>query len=132
MIHIVFSLPSQIFYRLKFEKRLTNSAMPSVIGRAMDSIDFNGVYITEKTLKLVYERCPNLQSMSLKACGYLITDIVLQRLLKVSTGVDSCSLILLIVLLILFISTYPNFSPVRVHADLYLHAHVLPHVSIEL
>ena len=49
----------------------------------MDSVDFNGIYITEKTLRIVYERCPNLQSLSLKGCGYLITDNVLQRLLKV-------------------------------------------------
>ena len=57
--------------------------MPSVIGNVMDAVDFNGVYITNKTLKLVCQKCPNLQSLSLKECGYLITDNVLQWLLNV-------------------------------------------------
>jgi len=73
---------NQIFYRLKFEKKLTNSAMPSVIGRVMDAVDFTGIYITQKTLNLIYERLPNLQALSLKECSYLITDNVLCKLVK--------------------------------------------------
>lgn len=81
---------SCIFYRLKFEKRLTNSVMPNVIGNVMDTLDFNGIYITKKTLKLVCVRCPCLQSLSLKGCGYLITDSVLQWLTKVRFSIHIC------------------------------------------
>eukprot|EP00795_Rhopilema_esculentum_P012097 gene12097-2697_t len=72
----------QIFYRLKFKKKLTNAVLPNVIGRVMEEIDFNDVYVTEKTIKLVCKRCPELKSLSLKNCGYIITDNVLKWLLK--------------------------------------------------
>ena len=80
---------SQIFYRLKFEKKLTNATMPSVLGRVMDTVNFPGIYITQKTLNLVYERLPHLQALSLKDCGYLITDNVLSKLVKVSYNNDN-------------------------------------------
>ena len=74
---------SRIYYRLKYEKTLTNSVMQNAIGKVMDSVDFNGIYITEKTLKMLCKRCPNLKSLDLKTCEYLITDTVLRWLLKV-------------------------------------------------
>ena len=85
----MFLFYSQIFYRLKFEKKLTNSAMPSVLGRVMDAVNFTGIYITQKTLNLVYERLPHLQALSLKECSYLITDNVLCKLVKVSCNNDN-------------------------------------------
>ena len=75
---------SRIYYRLKYQKTLTNSVMQNVIGKVMDSVDFNGIYITEKTLKMLCKRCPNLKSLDLKTCEYLVTDTVLRWLLKVS------------------------------------------------
>ena len=75
---------SRIYYRLKFQKRLTNAALNSVLGLVMESIDFNGVYVTENTLKLLCRRCPKLRSLEMKGCGYVMTDRLLDTLLKVS------------------------------------------------
>eukprot|EP00112_Aurelia_sp_Birch-Aquarium-sp1_P014281 Seg3074.2 transcript_id=Seg3074.2/GoldUCD/mRNA.D3Y31 product="F-box/LRR-repeat protein 20" protein_id=Seg3074.2/GoldUCD/D3Y31 len=85
-------LLSRIYYRLKYEKKLTNSVMQNVIGKMMDSVDFNGIYITEKTLKMLCKRCPNLKSLDLKTCEYLITDTVLRWLLKSLTKLENLNL----------------------------------------
>jgi hypothetical protein len=43
-----------------------------------------GVYVTEGTIKVIWRSCPNLKVISLKDCGYVLTDNLMEQLLKVS------------------------------------------------
>ncbi|XP_070573013.1 F-box/LRR-repeat protein fbxl-1-like [Ptychodera flava] len=75
-------LVSSIIHKLKREKRLSNNTMRSALGNVLESLDLEGVYLTEKSLKIIAARCPNLKHLRLKDCGYLINDQIFSQLIK--------------------------------------------------
>ena len=75
---------SCIIQRLKRSNRLNNAAFESLLGRNIEQLDLSDAVLTEKTLKLVGQRCPHLKQLSLRHCGYIITDHIMEILLKVS------------------------------------------------
>ncbi|GFO46498.1 DNA replication ATP-dependent helicase/nuclease dna2-like [Plakobranchus ocellatus] len=68
--------------RLKHEKKLTNKALSVLLAPTITHLDLEGVYLTNKTLRMVWTQCPNLKAVSLKDCGYIITDTVLAQFTK--------------------------------------------------
>jgi hypothetical protein len=57
--------------------------MRSIFGPVIEHLDLEGVYITEATIKLVASRCPHLKFLNLKDSGFIMTDHLIQILLKV-------------------------------------------------
>ena len=70
--------------RLKREKKLTNKALRVLLAPTVTRLDLEGVYLTNNTLRMVWTQCPHLQAVSLKDCGYIITDNVLANFTRVS------------------------------------------------
>ena len=58
----------------------------------IEDLDLGYVYLTEGTIKLVGQRCPNLKVLNLRECGYVVTDHMLEMLLKVSKTKQLCFL----------------------------------------
>ncbi|XP_064619955.1 F-box/LRR-repeat protein 2-like [Lineus longissimus] len=75
-------LLTYIIHRLKRQKKLNNPALRSILGPAIENLDLEGVYITEATIKLIANRCPDLKFLNLKNRGFLMTDHLAQILLK--------------------------------------------------
>ena len=73
-----------MIHRLKREKNLSNTTLRQFLVPALQHLDLDGVYITEGTLKVIGTKCSNLTVLSLKDCGYVVTDTALDRLIKVS------------------------------------------------
>ncbi len=73
-----------MIHKLKRQKRLTNTALQGLLGPHIESLDLDGTYITEGSLKIIMRQCPNLKQLNLKECGYLMTDQLVQQLVKVS------------------------------------------------
>ena len=69
--------------RLRFERRLNNRSLQCLLGEGLERLHLDRMYVTEGTIKLVTERCPHLKQLSLRDCGYVMTDHFMERLLKV-------------------------------------------------
>jgi len=83
-IHFIGLYYRSIMHRLKLINRLNNVAFDSLLGRNIDTLDLSDAVLTVKTLKLLGQRCPHLKELSLKRCGYIVTDHTLEILLQVT------------------------------------------------
>jgi len=68
--------------RLKRKKKLTSSALQTLLVPTITRLDMEDVYLTTKTLRFLWNNCPHLKAISLKNCGYLITDNILTHFCK--------------------------------------------------
>jgi len=68
--------------RLKRKKKLTSSALQTLLVPTITRLDLEDVYLTNKILRTLYTNCPHLTAVSFKDCGYIITDSVLANLTK--------------------------------------------------
>ncbi|XP_077980003.1 uncharacterized protein LOC144435285 [Glandiceps talaboti] len=75
-------LLSCVVHKLKRQKKLTNNAMKCALGTSLENLDLDGVYLTEKSLKIITARCPNLKFLNLKNCGYLLNDQIFTQMIK--------------------------------------------------
>lgn len=69
--------------KMKKQNKLNNTAMRQLLVPVLEHLDFSGIYITDSTLKILWRNCPNIRVLSLKDCGYLITDNLMEQLVKV-------------------------------------------------
>ena len=69
--------------RLKRQKKLNSVALTTLLVPTLTRLDLQDVYLTNKTLRILWSNCPNLEAISLKDCGYIITDSTLAKLTKV-------------------------------------------------
>lgn len=74
---------SKMIQKMKRQSKLNNAALRQLLVPALEHLDLSGVYITDSTLKLVWKNCPNLRVLSLKDCGYIVTDSIMEQLVKV-------------------------------------------------
>lgn len=74
---------SKMIQKMKRQSKLNNAAFRQLLVPALQHLDLSGVYITDSTLKLVWKNCPNLRVLSLKDCGYIVTDSIMEQLVKV-------------------------------------------------
>ncbi len=51
----------------------------------MEHLDLGAVFLTESTIKLVGQRCPNLKVLNLRDSGYILNDHYMEMLVKVSS-----------------------------------------------
>ena len=75
---------SQMFAYLKRKKKLNTPNLRQLLVPVVEHLDFDSVYITEGILKTVCNNCPNLRVLILKDCGYVVTDSIVEMLLRVS------------------------------------------------
>ncbi|GFS22052.1 F-box protein SKP2B-like [Elysia marginata] len=68
--------------RLKREKKLTTKALRVLLVPTITCLDLEGVYLTNSSVRLVWTQCPHLRAVSLKDCGYIITDNILAQFTK--------------------------------------------------
>lgn len=78
------SFLSSMLKRLALQKKLNNASLKVLLVPALEHLNLEDVCLTQKTLHIVYSQCPHLKSLSLRNCGYIITDSVLSQLTKVS------------------------------------------------
>ncbi|XP_072043347.1 uncharacterized protein [Amphiura filiformis] len=71
-----------IIHKLKRQKRLTNTALQGLLGPTIETLDLGWAYVTEGSLKIIMRQCPHLKELSLRECGYLMTDQLVQQLVK--------------------------------------------------
>ena len=57
----------------------------------LEHLDLDSVYLTQSVLKTMWTNCPNLRVLSLKDCGYIVTDSIIETLLRVSSGFYFCN-----------------------------------------
>ena len=72
-----------MIHRLRRQKKLTNKAFRVLLTPVIEHLDLGYVYLTEGTLKLVAQRCPHLRVINLRDCGYVVTDQMMEMMLKV-------------------------------------------------
>lgn len=77
---------SKMIQKMKKQSRLNNAALRQLLVPALEHLDLSGVYITDSTLKMVWRSCPNLRVLSLKDCGYIVTDSLMEQLVKVTAS----------------------------------------------
>lgn len=74
---------SKMIQKMKRQSKLNNAALRQLLVPVLEHLDLSGVYITDSTLKLVWRNCSNLRVLSLKDCGYIMTDSIIEQLVKV-------------------------------------------------
>lgn len=74
---------SKMIQKMKRQSKLNNAALRQLLVPVLEHLDLSGVYITDSTLKLVWRNCSNLRVLSLKDCGYIMTDSIMEQLVKV-------------------------------------------------
>lgn len=74
---------SKMIQKMKRQNKLNNAALRQLLVPVLEHLDLSGVYITDSTLKLVWRNCSNLRVLSLKDCGYIMTDSIMEQLVKV-------------------------------------------------
>lgn len=74
---------STIIHRMKIQKKLNSKTLRYLLSASMHHLNLEGCFLTNGALKAIWARCPALRSLSLKDCGYVVTDNVMQQLLKV-------------------------------------------------
>ena len=80
--HIYFVFSSMI-HRLRRQKRLNNKSFRCLLVPVIEHLDLGSIYITEATIKMVAQRCPNVRVLTLRDTGYMLTDNLMEWLLKV-------------------------------------------------
>lgn len=75
-------LLGHMIHKLKRDGKLTTRAMQTLLCPALSRLDLESVYVTTATMKAIMKQCPNLKELSLKSCGYIVTDHLLQQLFK--------------------------------------------------
>ncbi|XP_062588055.1 F-box and leucine-rich repeat protein 13-like [Saccostrea cucullata] len=85
-------LVSKMIQKMKKQSKLNSAALRQLLVPVLEHLDLSGVYVTESTLRLVWRNCPNLRVLSLKDCGYLMTDSVMEQLVKKLPHLESLSL----------------------------------------
>ncbi|GFR96803.1 F-box protein SKP2B-like [Elysia marginata] len=68
--------------RLKIEKKLSSKALRVLLAPTITHLDLEGIYLNNNILRLVWTQCPHLKAVSLRDCGYIITDTVLAQFTK--------------------------------------------------
>ena len=86
-----------MFAYLKRKKKLNTPNLRQLLVPVVEHLDFDSVYITEGILKTVCNNCPNLRVLILKDCGYVVTDSIVEMLLRVSASTGAYSQILSLV-----------------------------------
>lgn len=74
---------SKMIQKMKRQSKLNNAALRQLLVPVLEHLDLSGVYITDSTLKLVWRNCSNLRVLSFKDCGYIMTDSIMEQLVKV-------------------------------------------------
>lgn len=74
---------SKMIQKMKRQSKLNNAVLRQLLVPVLEHLDLSGVYITDSTLKLVWRNCSNLRVLSLKDCGYIMTDSIMEQLVKV-------------------------------------------------
>lgn len=77
-------LISELIRRFKIKRRLNNKSLSSILGLTLEHLDLSGVLMTEKSLKLIITKCPNLKFLSLNNCDFFLNDHFLERFVKVN------------------------------------------------
>ncbi|XP_048770038.2 uncharacterized protein LOC125676182 [Ostrea edulis] len=85
-------LISKMIQKMKKQNKLNNTAMRQLLVPVLEHLDFSGIYITDSTLKILWRNCPNIRVLSLKDCGYLITDNLMEQLVKKLLHLESLNL----------------------------------------
>lgn len=85
-------LISKMIQKMKRQNKLNNAALRQLLVPVLEHLDLSGVYITDSTLKLVWRNCSNLRVLSLKDCGYIMTDSIMEQLVKKLPHLESLNL----------------------------------------
>lgn len=75
-------LINNMIHRLKKKKKLNSSSFRQLLVPTLQHLNLDNVYLTESTLRSVWKSCPHLRHLSLKDCGYLMTDNLMEQLVK--------------------------------------------------
>ncbi|KAK7494009.1 hypothetical protein BaRGS_00014667 [Batillaria attramentaria] len=68
--------------RLKRQKKLSNRLLKVLLVPALEHLDLEDINLTQNTLRLIYQQCPHLKTLSLRNCSYIVTDNMLSQLTK--------------------------------------------------
>ncbi|KAK3084234.1 hypothetical protein FSP39_010408 [Pinctada imbricata] len=85
-------LISKMIHKLKRKKKLNNTALRQLLVPVLEHLDLEGMYVTQGTIKTVYQCCPQLRVLSLKDCGYIVTDTLMEQILKRLKNLESLNL----------------------------------------
>ncbi|XP_045171987.2 uncharacterized protein LOC123534020 [Mercenaria mercenaria] len=86
--HIISAMIAQ----LKKKKKLNVKALRQLLVPVLEHLDLNDVYLTQSILKTMWTNCPNLRVLSLKDCGYIVTDNIVETILRKLTKLESLNL----------------------------------------
>ena len=73
-----------MFNYLKRKKKLNTTNLRQLLVPAIEHLDFDNVFLTERILKTMCNNCPNLRILILKDCGYVVTDSIVEMIFRVS------------------------------------------------
>lgn len=85
-------LINKMIHRLKRQRKLNNVTLRQLLVPILEHLDLDGVYVTEGTIKVIWRSCPNLKVISMKDCGYVLTDNLMEQLLKNLPHLESINL----------------------------------------
>ncbi|CAG5133175.1 unnamed protein product [Candidula unifasciata] len=71
-----------MIHRLKRQKKLSLKSLKTLLTPTLTHLDLEGIYLTNNIFRAVWTQCPHLVAVSLKNCGYIVTDTVLVQLTK--------------------------------------------------
>ncbi|KAL4224345.1 hypothetical protein ACF0H5_017800 [Mactra antiquata] len=83
---------SSMISQLKRRKKLNTQCLRTLLIPALEHLDLNEVYLTTNILKLVWSQCTKLRVLSLRDCGYIVTDSVVETLLRKLPYLESLNL----------------------------------------
>ena len=72
-----------MIHKLRKNGNLTNKALKTLLCPCIEHLDLGACYLVESTLKQLPTLCPNLKVLSLRDCGYILSDHLLTLLIKV-------------------------------------------------
>lgn len=78
--------------QLKRKKKLNGRMLRQLLVPVLEHLDLNDVYLTQSVLKAVWTNCPNLKVLSLKDCGYIVTDNIVETILRKLPKLESLNL----------------------------------------
>jgi hypothetical protein len=78
-----FSTCSTMISQMKRKKKLNVKVLRQLLVPVLEHLDLDSVYLTQTILKTMWTNCPNLRVLSLKDCGYIVTDSVVETILRV-------------------------------------------------
>ncbi|XP_033748891.1 uncharacterized protein LOC117333618 [Pecten maximus] len=85
-------LINNMIHRLKKKKKLNSTAFRQLLVPTLQHLNLDNIYLTEGTLRNVCKSCPHLRILSLKDCGYLMTDNLMEQLVKKLPHLESLNL----------------------------------------